>query len=198
MTTATIPRLAVAVLVLVLAGVAFVVTRTPSPHEVHTPGAIGIIDWRAIPGGGPVFYGPPPAPSESLAELRCRVALHNRQLACPDPTRLAQEMWPEATQDTQTLYVALPSTCGVYVPNFNIEYVDSSRTLIAHCYSVSAWYVPRPPRTMGAEAQPTLILVLVGTGAISPGPVTVVLDDRVEHLLGDDSNQLLLGRVTIF
>jgi hypothetical protein len=193
----TVRRLTIAVLVLVLTGVVFGVTRTPSPHQVRTPGAIGITSWRTILFGGPVFYGPPPAPSESLAELRCRVSQHHQPLPCPDPARLAQQMWPEATQDPKTLYVALPWTCDVSVSNFNIEYIDSSRTLIAHCYSVSAWYVPPAPRTMGAEAQPVLILVLVGTDAIPSGPLTVVLDDRVEYLLGDDSNQLVLGRVTI-
>jgi len=106
-------------------------------------------------------------------------------------------MWPNATQVPKTLYLALRFTCDVYVPMFNVEYIDSTRTLIAHCYSVSAWYVPPPPRGMDAEAQPMLILVLVGTDAIPPGPLTVVLDDRVEYLLGDDSNQVVLGRVTI-
>ncbi len=193
----TIPRVAVAVLVLVLTGVAFVVTRTPSPHEVQTPGAIGITNWRAIPGGGPVFYGPPPGPSESLAELRCRISRHDQPVACPDPTTLARQMWPNATQSPKTLYLALSWACDVYVPMFNVEYIDSSRTLIAHCYSASAWYVPPPPRTMGVEARPILILVLVGTDAISPGPLTVVVDYRVEHLLGDDSNPVVLGTVEI-
>ncbi len=40
-------------------------------------------------------------------------------------------------------------------------------------------------------------LVLVSTDAIPGGRLTVVQDDRIEHLIGDQTTETALGTVTI-
>ena len=50
---------------------------------------------------------------------------------------------------------------------------------------------------MNNVTPPGLFLFLVSSEAITPGEVTIVRDDRVEHLLGDDSHETQLGTVTI-
>jgi hypothetical protein len=40
-------------------------------------------------------------------------------------------------------------------------------------------------------------LILVPTDAISPGMLTVIRDDRIEHLVGDQSTEVRLGTLTV-
>ncbi len=198
MTTKRVGWIAAAAFALILVGLAVVVSWTPSIHDVHTPGATAMTTVRVDAVSPPVFLYGVPTPSMSLADLRCQLS-YSRAAPCTDPTTLAQRFWPTVAQSPKTIYVGLPDSCAPFesVSGFNVEYVGSSRLLVFHCFSARAWFVPPPPRTMGVMAQPTIILATVPTDAIPAGSLTVVLDDRVEHLLGDDSNQLVLGRVTI-
>jgi hypothetical protein len=47
------------------------------------------------------------------------------------------------------------------------------------------------------QALPPAGLVLVATDAFGAGNLNVVEEDRVEHLLGDDSTQAVLGVVAV-
>lgn len=50
---------------------------------------------------------------------------------------------------------------------------------------------------MGVEAAPPAALLVVPTSGIPAGNLNVIEDDRVEHLLGDDSTESELGTATI-
>jgi hypothetical protein len=189
--------LAASTLAVALLGVLVAVNWTPAPHAVSTAGATAITDIQvADRNPSPFYVSVAPAPSMSLEKLRCEV-WRARSATCPDPTTLAQQLWPSLSQSPKTLYVALPEACltsfGGY--GLNVEYFASSRTLTIHCYSAAAWYVAQGPP--GVRAVPSIGLVLVGTKQIPPGNLTVVEDYRVEHLLGDDSTQVVLGTAAI-
>jgi hypothetical protein len=183
----------------VLAGSLFVATWTPSVHEVHTPGATAMTKVSVDAANAPAFLYGTPTPTMSLADLRCQVSNNRSSEPCPDPTTLAQRFWPTVAQSPKTIYVGLPASCLPFgsASGLNVEYVGSSRLLLFHCVSARAWFVPPAPRMMGVMAAPTIILVSVPADAIPAGSLTLVQDDRVEHLLGDDSTQVVLGRVTI-
>jgi hypothetical protein len=182
-----------------LAGFAALVlaTATPTPHPIHTPGAAEVktreyIDRR------PLFDSSLPAPTMSLDDLRCAAWRTAETRACPDAATLALQMWTDATQAPQTLYVAVHEICGTLAKQtngFNVEYIGSQRTLTLHCYSAQAWL--QFPNGTGSREQSSMFLIDVSTQAIHTGSVSVFEDDRVEHLVGDDSTQTLLGIVTI-
>ena len=166
---------------------------TPPAHEVHTVGGIAMTDVRVGSGGDPYHqcvFGPS-APSTSLDDLRCGAW---RQRApykpCPDGSTLRQTMWPAITQATKTLYIATVSGT-----TFNVEFLPSNRTLVVHCYFARAWLVSRGPPGIGGA--PMWMVLVVPTDLIGPGVVSVVRDDRVEHWLGDDVTETVLGRVEI-
>lgn len=197
MTAQRLGCLAASALALALVGLLIGVSWTPTPHPIRTAGATAITNFQVVDRNASSFYvSVAPPPSMSLAELRCAV-WRARSATCPDPTTLAQRLWPNLAQSPETLYVVLPVACltsfGGY--RLNVEYIASSRTLTIHCYSAAAWYVPQPPPGVGPA--PSSGLILVGTAEIRPGNVTVVADYRVEHLLGDDSTQVVVGGVTI-
>ena len=50
---------------------------------------------------------------------------------------------------------------------------------------------------MGVVAVPPLGLLLIPTQSIPAGKLDIVEDLRLEHVLGDDSNEFQLGAVTI-
>lgn len=184
---------------LILVGLAVAVSWTPSIHEVHTTGAIAITTLKVDASSPPVFISGDLTPSMSLADLRCQVLKYRASGPCPDPALLAQRFWPEVTQSPKTIYVGLPASCAPFDSSsgLNVEYVGSSRLLVFHCFSARAWFVPPAPRMAGVTAAPTIILATISTAPIPAGSLTVVRDDRVEHLLGDDSTQVVLGRLTI-
>jgi hypothetical protein len=101
-----------------------------------------------------------------------------------------------------TLYVGwLPcdsySSWGGYgvSSGFNAEYIGASRTVIVHCYFARPWlWRPGPP---GVYAVAPLLLLLVPTNGIRAGTLTIVEDDRLEHLVGDQSSESPLGRALV-
>lgn len=178
-------------------GLVALIAWTPPSHDVRTPGAVPIANVKVAPSDGvgmPVYFSATtPAPSTSLDDERCQAWLSRAKGPCPDAATLAQQLWPSLAQNPKTLYVTVPASCG----GFNVEYMASSHTLVVHCYTALGWYVAPDLGPPGVEAAPTLILLLVPTGSIAPGDLTVVRDDRVEHLVGDDSSQVVLGKVAI-
>lgn len=168
---------------------------TPAEHDIHSPGALAINVSIAFT-EGPVFGSI--RPSQSLADVRCQVWQRNSRNSCPDDAVLAKTFWPRLTQTPKTLYVGLPSSCDPYdyVAGFNVEYLRSERTLIFHCHLAAPW-IALPPGARGVVMLPSTALVLLPTNAISPGMLRVVRDDRIEHLLGDQTTETELGTATI-
>src|SRR5260370_22965073 len=164
--------LAASALAIALGGLLIGVSWTPTPQPIRTAGATAITNFQVVDRNASSFYvSVAPPPSMSLAELRCAV-WRARSATCPDPTTLAQRLWPNLAQSPETLYVVLPVTCltsfGGY--RLNVEYIASSRTLTIHCYSAAAWDVPQPPPGVGPA--PSTSLILLVTTKIRPLNVT--------------------------
>jgi hypothetical protein len=66
-----------------------------------------------------------------------------------------------------------------------------------HCYRAAPWLVFPTMHMPGVQALPPAGLVLVPTDTFGAGNLNVVEEDRVEHLLGDDSTQAVLGVVAV-
>jgi hypothetical protein len=187
--------LAIAVAVVLIVVGAFV---QPSPHEVRTPGAQEL--------NPQLVYSDPRAnflqaiqPSQSLNDVRCAMWRlgHAQTSECADAATLAGLYFPKLTQSTKTLYVPwLGCAYTMGADGSNVEYQPSRRAVVIHCYVARPW-VWNEPQTAGAEPQPRLTLLLVPTGSIQAGPVTVIEDNRVEHFFRDQSYELQLGTATI-
>ena len=184
-----------AVLALVLADACI----TPADHDVHSPNGISIKGEIADPlESVPSYYGPlrprgPIRPSQSIADIRCQVWRQNASSQCPDDSRLAPSLWPHVEQRPNILYVGLLPSCPGY---FNIEYLSNDRTVTIHCHVAWPW-ISIPTGARGVVAIRETSLIVVPTDAIAPGALRVVQDDRVEHLIGDQTTETDLGTVTI-
>jgi hypothetical protein len=180
-------------------GLLFAALYTPPPHDVHTPGAIAITNIhieRGDPRTTDAVLGL--SPSLSLADIRCQAWYDiHRQGSCPDAAQLEQDLWPGITQTPNTLYVWLPNSCIGYYARFNLEYFQSNRRLVFHCYSAQSWIYSPPLQLPGVRALTSADLVLVPTNGIGQGDLAVIEDDRIEHPLGDDSTESPLGTVPI-
>ena len=181
-----------------LLGTAAVLTWTPVAHPVHTPGAKTVSARAIAQEGGRPFALLELAPSLSLSEVRCEAWQQtNADRPCPADAVL-QHFWPEVAQSARTLYFGISSFCVGFeaAASLSLEFLDAARQLLIHCVSTASWVSFR--RTMpGVQAVPLTDLVLVPIGQMPPGQLSVVKDDRVEHLLGDASTLTLLGRVEI-
>jgi hypothetical protein len=139
-------------------------------------------------------------PGQSLNDVRCAIwhGRHPQTAVCPDAAILADLYFPKLTQRPSTLYV--PWLWCVYTSRgangFNVEYQPSRRALVIHCYLVRP-LVWRQLQTSYPSPQPWLSLLLVPTASLPAGPVSVVEDDRVERLIGDQSTEHLMGTATI-
>jgi hypothetical protein len=182
--------LGVAVLVLLWA-IAFV---APPAHEIHTRGATAL--------NVPLVYsdvhllGTLIEPSQSLSDLRCQMwRSQNRATPCPDD--LASRYFPALTETPNTLYFPWRG-CAPWSDSqgYNIEYLATGRTLVIHCYAAEPWITFRHP-VMGVFAIPSVNLLVVPTGAMGPGVVQILEDDRIERLVGDLSDEVQLATTTI-
>jgi hypothetical protein len=184
-----------AVLVLILVA-AFV---KPSPHEVHMPGAEALTVQMADSFPPPLYFSQAIQPSESLNDVRCAIwqVRHNQNSDCPDAATLAAMYFPKLTQSPGTLYI--PWFWCAYTmggDGFNVEYQPSRRAVVIHCYLARPW-VWRQPLTSTASMEPSLSLLLVPTASLPSGPVSVIEDARIEHLIGDQSTEYQIRTATI-
>jgi hypothetical protein len=148
----------------------------------------------------------PISPTQSLDDVRCQLwhaDFHNlhRGDPCPNGAILAASYLQRMNQSPATLYVGW-GPCGSVSPfesgvsgGFNVEYIAASQTVIIHCYVARAWLSAPGPR--GVYTIAPLQLLLVPTSGILPGILSIVEDDRVEHLIGDQSSESPLGRALI-
>ncbi len=132
-------------------------------------------------------------PSQSLADIRCQVASYYSTGPCPPDARMAEGIWPFVKQRPNTLYVGLLPSCPGH---FNIEYFAHDRRLIIHCHFAYP-YISIPTGASGANAYRVTELIQVPTDPVGPGSLQVVEDDRIEHLIGDQTTETELGTATI-
>jgi hypothetical protein len=175
---------------------------TPPVRAISTPGATPVKAESApswVSGAG--FLAPPP--TTSLREVRCKVWRARSGTTCPDDSVLAPQLWPGLSQANHTLYVAMWS--GLFrltdsPPSLNVDYQPSSRTVTIH-RSVSlpllVWRSSNDQRDHAALAA-TLNLLVVHVGGVPAGVVTVVTDDWVERITGDErGGEATLGTVEL-
>jgi hypothetical protein len=199
----TIKRIGVALAIavpVVAAALSAVVTWTPPAHEVHAPEATAVEAHFFALGWVPMD-GALPAPTMSVDQMRCEVRRSTSSSPCPDAATFARELWPGLAQTPMTLYVALagPSVTSSDPSGFNVEYDRTSRTLFVHRYASQALFVPHlADETPGAGLQPNIELLVVSTSTIPSGTITVVEDDWIERLTGDQSSRRgILGKAAI-
>jgi len=189
-----------AAIVVVALALALVVTSTPQAHPIRTSGAIALA--VQFPRGWVPYRGLVPSPTTSLRQMRCGAWSALSAEACPDQITLVNgRFWPDLTQSPNVLYVALSSespgsgTSG----GINVEYDPVQRALTIHDYMARALYTPyHADQTPGAELQPTLVLLVIDTGAISAGEITVLEDAWIERLTGDETTGITeLGTVRL-
>ncbi len=174
----------------------------PPAHDIHSYGGIPI--EIQIPNSESGSFGGAARgikASQSLNEVRCQVWLLQRPAPCPDEATLVSAYWPTLIQSPKTLYLGW-APCGQYffypVPRFygfNVEYVDSQRAVLIHCYFAAPWVRGHLPEGVGPTG--ALSLLLISTDAIPSGSLTVVQEDRIEHLFGDQVTNFTIATATI-
>jgi hypothetical protein len=189
--------LGIALAVVFLLADAFVATPA---HDVHTPGATQLAATLInsdIRGSFAAVQ-----PSESISDLRCHVwHAHHSAMQCPDD--IAGTIFPSVTQTPNTLYLIWMGCISwhgygeiISWQGYNLEYLPPSRRLLIHCYVSEPW-ITHHQTLFGVAAVPSASLLVVPTGPMGPGRVQVVEDDRLEHLVGDQSTEFQLATATI-
>jgi hypothetical protein len=177
--------------VVLLWAIAFV---APPAHEVHTPGATALRASLAY--SNVHLLGTLIQPSQSLSDIRCQMwRSQNRTAPCPDD--VVGVYFPALTEVPNTLYLPWRGcTAWSDSQGYNVEYLPTARKLVIHCYAAEPWITIRHPVT-GVFAIPSVNLLVVPTGAIGPGVVQVLEDDRIERLVGDLGDEVQLATVAI-
>jgi len=178
-----------AALVIFLLADAFV---EPPAHDVHSPGGTPV-HVSFFDAAQTLFWKPGP-PSESLSDMRCVYVQASSPPTCNGATVAGQ--FPQVAQTPRTLYLLWPRCFSFGTGRgLNVEYLHSTRSLVIHCYTARPLlYATGPP---GANAALTWSLLSVPTESIGPGSLTIEEDDRIEHLIGDQSDEYLIEMATI-
>lgn len=172
---------------------------TPPAHDVHTLGATAL-NARLIESSARLVTVVPP--SESIGDVRCRLWQENNgNTQCP--ADVAQIYFPSVIEEPRTLYVpwtgCLSWTGSGAITDwqgYNVEYLASGRTLVIHCYTAERW-LTRHPTLFGVVAIPRAALLVVPTNQMGTGPIHIVEDDRLEHLVGDWNTEYQIGTATV-
>jgi hypothetical protein len=164
----------------------------PPPHPVHSSGAteLQVTLFTSQPPNPPLYARV--TASESLDVMECGLWRRGSSLPC-DPADPSWRIFPTAAQKPHTLYLLWYgcldwSGAGPIIPwqGFNFEYLPGSRTVVAHCYK-AAPYLYLPDRLYGVAAIPPYQLYAMPDDSFGSGTVTIQEDDRLEHLVGDQS-----------
>jgi hypothetical protein len=188
--------LGIGAMVVFLLADAFVATPA---HDVHTPGATSLAA-ALIKNDAPLIE--PVQPSESIFGIRCQL-WQREHGAQPCPDDIVRTYFSLVVQTPRTLYIPWfgciswsGSGAVINWQGFNLEYVQAGRRLVIHCYLAEPWFAHHET-LFGVAALPNVSLLVVPTGAIAPGTLQIIEDDRLEHLLGDQSTESLLATATI-
>jgi hypothetical protein len=94
---------------------------------------------------------------------------------------------------TQSVYGTYSFATG-----FNPEYRPSDSTLVLHCYGTGPWIYLLGSGIRGiGPMPPPPSLVAVPITSFRPGSIRIVEDDRLEHLVGDQSTEFQVAMATI-
>lgn len=179
----------------------------PPAHAVHSIGGVAVNAAAYAPREDPteassdaVIAWDAGPPTESLGDVKC----HRFALGQPPCTPAdISSHFPNLHQADHTLYYVWTgcvdwSGAGRVIPwaGSNIEYFPSSRTLVLHCF-VGTGLIYFPEQLFGAPARRLGVLLAIPTSGIGAGRLDIREDDRLEHLVGDTSNEYLLATATI-
>ncbi len=143
----------------------------PPAHDVHSPGGIPL-KATFFESDQNVAWDPT-RPSQSLADMKCRVP--DRGTTC-DASVGAGEITPWG--------------------GYNFEYVPSTRELVIHCYRAKAWLYAHQ-YLYGVAGTGRWALVAVSTTRMGSGTITILEEDHLEHLVGDQTDEYQLATATI-
>jgi hypothetical protein len=171
----------------------------PGPaHDVHTPGATPI---AATLVSSEIRNVQTIQPSQSIADIRCQLWHALRTTPCTDD--IASAYFASVAQTHNTLYLIWTGCvrwhgAGAIInwQGYNLEYLPPDRKLVIHCYVAAPW-MDRYGTLSGVVAIPSASLLVVPTGPMSPGLLQIIEDDRLEHLVGDQSTEFQLAIATI-
>jgi hypothetical protein len=169
-------------------------------YEVHTPGATPL---KVAAVTTDITYNSYPTPAgESISELRCQLWLA-RFANTPCPTDVSSRYLASIAQTVNTLYVLwfgcvdwLGAGRIINWQGYNLEFLQSERKLIVHCYIAEPWLAYHE-RLYGVSGVLPAILLLVPTDSMGSGPIYIIEDDRQEHLVGDQSTEFTIGSAMI-
>lgn len=188
-------RLGLGLIAIFLAADAFI---PPPVHEVHSIGGTALNAAGFVSNNLLWVTGPP---TQTLSDVRCVQNTTTGRVPCTSAEVAA--VFPGLAQRSQTLYVVWAgcldwSGAGPVIPweGHNIEWFPGSRTIVFHCYTAKPWLY-FPERLMGLATLPAYVLVAVPTAGMGPGPITIIEDDRLEHLVGDQSTEYQLATAQI-
>ena len=176
-----------------------IVSLPPSLHEMHSPGAtpLSVAAFDSDASIGWLSGGP----SQSLADIKC-VSYVSQPTRC-DANALSNH-FPELTQHPQVLYLIWPHCIwienGNYVKSqgFNLDFLPATRTLVIHCYAATPWLLLPPPNSgSGTRPSPLRALLAIPTASIGAGDVKIWENDRLEHLVGDQSTEFQVATATV-
>jgi len=169
----------------------------PPVHEVHSAGGVPVKFTFFESSEG--FVWVPSPPSQTLGQMKC--FLPGKATLCDAATPAA--FYPNLTQSAQTLYLIWPhcvswSGGGEVTPwdGYNFEYVPSTRELVIHCYRAKPWLYAHQ-YLFGVAGTGRWALVAVSTVGMGSGAITIIEDDHLEHLVGDQTDDYQLATATI-
>jgi hypothetical protein len=169
----------------------------PQVHDVHSPGGVPV-KVTFFESNNTVAWVQS-QPSQSLADMQCR--LITGAAKCDASTLTAY--FPNLVQTPQTLYLTWPHCVGgwgggevITWQGYSIDYVPSTRRLVIHCYRAKPWLYT-PEYVYGLVALPRYLLASVSTTGMTAGTITIVEDDHLEHLVGDQTDEYQLATATI-
>jgi hypothetical protein len=197
-TRSWIIRAGIALTALVLLADAFV---APPLHDVHSIGALAL-SAEVYESDSVLQWLIPSPPTEHLGEIGCHLAVVDSPPTCSGTT--AGSRFPSLVQRPNTLYLVWPHHLdtstghGPFVvwTGYNLEYFPLSRTIVVHLFTAVPWLFFHP-YAMGMGTAPIQSLLAISTEGIGAGPIKVVEDDRLEHLIGDQSTETQLATTTI-
>jgi hypothetical protein len=165
----------------------------PVEHDVLPEGHTALT-WQVAEPSDRYTYGPL-VPTTSLANVRCQSWIQDHAGTCPNEQTLAGMYWTKLEQAPQTLYIGA-FLCDTTRPHFNVDYFD--RRLTLHCHRTARLINPwRGPHSDAGPGAAFIQLLIVPTSSMTPGRVSICLEDRIERRFSDIVSTKLIGVATI-
>ncbi len=172
-----------AALVIFLLADAFV---EPPAHDVHSPG--GTPAKVTFFESNSTVAWVPSQPSQSLADMQCR--LITGAAKCDASTLTCYLL------DLAALRRRVGRWRGHYVAGLQHRLRSLDQEARNPRYRAKPWLYT-PEYVYGLVALPRYLLAAVSTSEMTAGAITIIEDDHLEHLVGDQTDEYQLATATI-